>query len=277
MKLFAISNLLGMLAAGAGMAQAELRIVPESEPPRLFGGMARDLRLVWQNTSEQSVSMQVQMRLVQTASHIATPIGESPWKRLSILPGQTLIEHASLHLPDVRAETRFLVQWCAASNQVLGTTDMLVYPTNLLQDLLPLAGGEPLGVLDPQHELKPLFKWLALEFEDLEAGAVNSFSGKLAIVGPYPSRKSMPEALADRIAALAHKGGAVVWILPPSECERKLKPTFYAVPLGEGMVIVAQARLVANLATEPAAQLNLVQLAEYAVRRESLRLPSASP
>lgn len=277
MKLFAISNLLGMLAAWPGMAQAELRVVPDSEPSRIFAGMARDLRVVWQNTGEQSVTMEVQMRLVQTASRIATPIGESPWKRLSILPGQTLIERASLDLPDVRAETRFLVQWFANTNQVLGNTDVLVYPTNLLQDLLPLAGGEPLGVLDPQNELKPLLKWLAVEFEDLEAGAVNSFSGKLAIVGPYPSRKFMPEGLADRIAVLARKGGAVVLILPPSECERKLKPTFYSVPLGEGMVIVAQARLVANLATDPAAQLNLIQLAEYAVRRESLRLPSSSP
>ena len=80
--------------------------------------------------------------------------------------------------------------------------------------------------------------------------------------------------LADRVAALARKGCAVVWIQAPRERGRKLYPTFYVVPLGAGMVVVAQAQMVLGLADDPAAQLDLIRLAEYAVHRELPHLPN---
>jgi hypothetical protein len=205
-------------------------------------------------------------------------LGEAPWKKLPVLPGQTVLESATLTFPSVKAETRFLVQWLEGTNTLIGTTEVLVYPPDLLKELKPLLGEEPLGVFDPQNQLKPLLKAAAVECQDLEDTGLENFHGKLAIIGPFSTRAQMRESHANRsVKALAQKGAAVVWIQPPPAKRAQLKPSFYTVPEGKGAVVVVQPDLVANLAVSPQAQLNLIQFARVALHPEPAQLPNLTP
>ena len=151
--------------------------MPGKETPRVFAGAARNVPLVWHNDGDKIWTGEISARIFQTSSATAVQLGEVPWKKLSVLPGQTVLESAPLDFPAVKAETKFLVQWIENTNHVLGKTEVLVYPTNLLAELKPLAGDEPPGVFDPQNQLKPLLKRLKLEFSDLENSGLEYFSG----------------------------------------------------------------------------------------------------
>lgn len=156
---------------------------------------------------------------------------------------------------------------------MLGVTQVLGYLPDLLKELKPLAGDDPLGVLDPQNQLKPLLKAAAVEFQDLEDSGLENCHGKLAIIGPFQSRGQMRESLPNSLKALARKGVAVVWLQPPPEKRQELMPTFYTVLEGKGAVVVVQAGLVADLAEKPQSQLNLILLARLALHPEPLQLP----
>ena len=242
-------------------ARAQLQVLPDKEPLRVFAGEGRRITVLFHNPGTSPVTADLRTRLYQTSSATAVLLGEAPWKKLEVLPGQTVLESATLTFPAVKAETRFLVQWLEGTNKVVGTTEVLVYPPDLLKDLKSLAGEEPLGVLDPQNQLKPLLKAAAVECQDLEETGLEDYHGKLAIIGPFQSRAQMPEGCRNRIKALAEKGVAVVWIQPPPEKRQELKPSFYTVPEGKGAVVVVQAELVANLPENPQAQLNLIHFA----------------
>ena len=116
-----------------------------------------------------------------------------------------------------------------------------------------------MGVLDPNNELKPLFKQNHVEFSDLGETALGDFQGKLAIIGPFQTKVQMREGLAQTIQKIARKGAAVVWLQPPPGLKDPIKPSFYIVPGGKGTVVVVQADLVASLADSPQvpAQLDL--------------------
>ena len=196
------------------------------------------------------------------------PVSEALWKRLQVLPGQTILESVILDFPSVSAETRFLIQWIQGSNQVVGTTEVLGYPTNLLRELKVLAGDEPLGVFDPQNRFKPALAAVGVEMVDLEVSGIARFVGKLAIVGPFANQPEMPEGLLVDIKALANKGAAVVWVQPPPLPREPLKPSFFLVSHGKGTVAVVQQQLVSGLGERPQAQLNLLDLARAASRRD---------
>jgi len=189
---------------------------------------------------------------------------------LRILAGQTVIESATISFPGVKAETRFLVQWVTETDKVVGTTDVFVYPNDILKELKTLAGDEPVGIFDSDNRLKPLLKELSVEFSDLEDSGIASFGGRLAIVDAFSQKATMPEDLAQRIKTAAGKGPGVVWLQQPGKRSNKLRPSFYTVATGKGTIVVAQANLVTKLADDPQAQLNLVQLCRLAVRPEPL-------
>jgi hypothetical protein len=160
---------------------------------------------------------------------------------------------------------------------LVGTTEVLVYPSNLLTQLKSLAGkDQPVGVFDPDNTFKPLLKIVGVEYEDLQDSAVADFCGRLAVVGPFTSATSMPADLAERAAKLARQGACVVWFLPPPGPDAKLQPTFYTVVAGTNAVVVGQAQLVANLADDPRSQLNLLQLCRLALHPEPARLPEST-
>ena len=270
-----------LLGTSPSAAQAQLQLLPVPEPKQVFGGDARTITLTWHNAGQMTFGQELSARLYQASSATTVPLGTTPWRYLEILPGQTVIESATLNFPAVHAETRFVIQWLAGANRVVGTSEVRVYPTNLLTELKALAGEEPLGVLDPQNQLKPLLKAAAVEFSDLEDGRVEDYRGKLAIAGPFQNKTQMRNGLVTQLQALAKRGVGVVWLLPPQEQKdrrgERLRPSFYTVPEGKGVVVVAQASLTASLSESPPAQLNLTQLARLALHPEAPRLPDPTP
>lgn len=257
------------------VALGQLQLLPAKEPQPVFAGLARNLTVLWHNAGTQPVIADVRMRVFQTTSATAVQLGERLWKKLQILPGQTLLESARLDFPAVKARTTFLIQWLENTNRIIGVTEIRVYPTNLLEVLQPLAKDHSLGVFDPQNQLKPLLKNAGVDFVDLGSTELEHFSGKLAVIGPFASKAHVPDGLAKQIKTLARKGVAVVWILPPNTSE-KLLPSFYLVPKGRGVVVVAQANMVSDLAANPESQLNLLYFCGLALHPRFLSLPDLS-
>jgi hypothetical protein len=273
MRAFNTWLLLGIAGCWTGAARAELQLLPDREPPQVFAGDARKITVAWHNATDKVVDADVRTRLYQTSSATAAPLFEKAWKKIEILPGQIVVESASLDFPAVNAETRFLIQWLEGTNQVVGKTEVLVYPTNLLAELKTLVGEENLGVLDPNNELKPLLKQNHVEFSDLGETALEDFQGKLAIIGPFSTKVQMREGLTPAIQKIARKGVAAVWIQPPPGPKDPLKPSFYIVPEGKGSVVVVQADLVANPAGSPQSQLNLIYFCRLALNPMPFILP----
>jgi len=139
--------------------------------------------------------------------------------------------------------------------------------------LKPLLGEEDLGVLDPNDELKPLLKQNHVEFSDLGEASLEDFQGKLAIIGPFSTKAQMREGLAQAIQKIARKGAAVFWIQSPPGPKDQIKPSFYIVPEGKGLVVVVQADLVAKLPENPKSQFNLVYFCKLALNPTPFSLP----
>ena len=265
--------LLVLAGCWPGVLGAQLQLLPDPEPQRVFAGEARNITVVWHNAGDNTAAAEVRTRLSQTSSATVVPLADKLWEKIQVLPGQTVLETARVDFPDVRAGTAFLIQWLDGTNRVLGKTVALVYPTNLLAELKPLLGEDTLGVLDPNNELKPLLKQNRAEFVDLGETSLDDFQGKLAVIGPFQSKAQMREDLAQTVQRIARKGAAIVWIQPPRVPKDNIKPSFYVVPEGRGAVVVVQTDLVANLAEYPQSQLNLVYFCKLALHPEPFVLP----
>ena len=266
-----------MACAWPWPAGAQLQLAPDQGPQRVFGCEAQRISVVWHNAGGQSADAQLGLRLYQASSATAVLLRGMSWKRLEVLPGQTVLESARLDFPAVRAETRFLVQWVDATDRVLGTTEVRAYPTNLLGELGPLLGEGKLGVLDPADALKGLLRQNGLEYLDLGETELEDFRGRLAILGPFPSQAQMREGLAPGIQRVAAKGAAVVWLQPAPGAKEEIKPSFYLVPEGKGAVVIVQAELVAGLRENPRAQLNLLHCCKLALNPAPFSLPNLTP
>jgi hypothetical protein len=279
MKLLDTLLLLG-LAGWPGAVDAQLQLVPDRETPCVFAGQGREIAVVWRNAGNQRFEGEIRMALFQASSATAAPFGTIPWKNLEVLPGQTVMESAKLNFPAVNAATRFVIKWLAGADQVLGTSDVLVHPTNLLQELKSLVGDEPPGVLDPQNQLKPLLKAAAVDFSDLEDAGVEDYRGKLVIAGPFQSQTQIRNGLAAQLQAVAKKGAGVVWLLPAQQRQERpsgeLRPSFYSVQENTNAVIVAQPDLVVNLTDNPSSQLNLICFCKLALHPRPPALPDLS-
>lgn len=266
-----------LLACAASGASAQLAVMPGPTPQGVFGGQSQEIRVCWRNAGDHLTEIMVQANLLQASSATVVSISTVPWKILQVLPDQTVLESASLDFPSVRAETRFLIQWLADSNRVMGTTEVLVYPTNLLSGLKPLLNGnEKLGVLDPNDAVKPALKQNGVDFVDLADMALEDFSSRLAIIGPFQSKMQVRDGLAQAIQRIARKGTAVVWIQPPPNPSDEITPSFYIVPVGKGTIVVVQPDLVADFRENPRSQLNLIHFCNLALHPVPLSLPDLS-
>jgi hypothetical protein len=280
MRAFAIWIILGTLCGGADCASAQLKLVAGQEPQRVFAGAGRRIHVLWHNSASTTSETDIQTRLMQLTSATAVLVEAAPWKRLQVLPGQTVVETAEFNLPDVNAGTRFLVQWIQDSNHVLGQTEIEVYPTNLLAELQAVVGkGNTLGVFDPQDELKSLLNDAKVDFVELGNTALENFRGKLAIIGPFEPKAPMDAALAAKIKMLAKKGVALVWVQTASDESadlesEKIQPSFYSVPEDRAAAVVVQSEMVANLAGNPRSQINLIYFCKLALHPQPSALPS---
>jgi hypothetical protein len=279
MKSFQTWTLPLTLGCCLSVARAQLQLLPDTASQCVFAGDARKIAVVGRNLGDQAVAVELRARLYQTSSATTVLVNELPWKSLQMLPGQTVVESAFLDFPIVKAETRFLVQWLDGTNKVAGITEVFVYPTNLLEQLKPLAGESEtgLGVLDPSKQLKPLLKKLAIKFVDFEETDLDLFSGKLAIVGPCDPGDSEGTGLGGRIGRLAKKGVAVVWIQSPPRKRARVWPSFYSVPENRASVIVVQPALIADLSGNPQSQLNLIYFCQLALHPQPPALPDLAP
>jgi hypothetical protein len=265
---------LAWLAGWNGLeAFAQFQVVTDPDRPRVFAARTNALAVRVHYAGAQAATASFSVRLIQLNSATTIRIGDFPWKQMSLLPGQTILDVAQVGFPAVNAETRFLVQWFQGVSNVVGRAEALVYPTNLLARLKLLAGDDPLGVFDPTDEVKPLLRSLAVAFQDLVEDGTDKYRGQLAIFGPFESKAQMRASLKDDIRSLAKRGVAVVWLQPLSRTSVPLKPSFYVVREAEGAIVVAEHGLVAHLAERPEAQLNLLRLAEEALHPTPLDLP----
>ena len=262
-----------LTALGSASAQAaQLQLVARAEPQAVFAGSNRVVNLCWSNAAETINETQIQSRVMQLTSATAVCVGEAAWKKLQVLPGQTVLETAALDFPPVRAKTRFSIEWVENSSNVLGATEVFVYPTNLLAELGILMEHDEnaLGVYDPENELKPLLKTLKIGFVDLENTVAEDFRGKLAIVGAFGTKPRAKSLVTNQIKTLAENGVAVVWVAPvksdPMGDEQKIQPSFYLVPRCQTATVVAHPTMLADLATNPQAQLNLIHFCKLALQ-----------
>ncbi len=257
----------------AAQNSTQLRLLPDEKPQCVFAGEPQTLSLRWRNPGGQPGTAEIRAKIFEATTAVAAPFREAPWKNLTVLPGQTVVESATLAFPLIRAETRFLVQWLTESDHVVGTTEVLAYPPDLLPGLKPLLDGTALGVFDPMNRLQPLLKKAAIESSDLEDVGLDHFEGKLAILGPFGSSSQMRDGFAKNVKALARNGVGVVWMQPPMKNRQRLEPSFYIVREGRGAVVVVQHELLVGLSESPEPQLTLLELCRLAAKPESLRLP----
>lgn len=263
MKLLSKCILALVFGCEAVAVAAQLGVVSNVQPQSVFSGAAT-IPVTVCNRGNESSSADIHARLIQTSSATAVNVSDVPWKTLQVLPHQTVLDSARLDFPSVKAETKFIVQWLQETN-VIGKTEVKVYPTNLLTQLKALAGDEPLGVFDPANIVKPLLKGEKLECVNLENSSLGNFSGKLAIVGPFTAKEQVHESLVADAKALVKKGVAVVWMQPPPAERQELQPSFYVASATNSAVVVVQPELVANLAESPRSQLNLIYFCKLAV------------
>ena len=256
----------------APVAAAQLQLVAGAEPQAVFAGPNQVIHLYWRNTGETANETQIQARMMQLTSATAVCVSEAPWKKLQVLPGQTVLETTALDFPPVRAKTEFLVEWLDDSSNVLDATEVFAYPTNLLAELGILLDHDEntLGVFDPENELKPLLKNLKIGFVDLENTVAENFRGRLAIVGPFGSKREAKSLVATQIKRMAKNGVAVVWVPPVKNDalsdDAKTQPSFYLVRQDQTATVVAQPATVGDLANNPRAQLNLIYFCKLALQ-----------
>jgi len=254
---------------------AELELISDKQPQRFFSGSDCNVECVWRNTNDKPVFAEIASRILQASSATTIPIGVAPWKSLEVLSGQTVIERAPITFPAVEEEAPFVIQWIERSGRVLGKTSVLVYPTNLLSQLVSLCGRQPIGLLDPEKLFKAHFTALGEKVADLQNVGVDHFEGKLAIVAPVSAKTEMGADFYPKVKVLTANGVAVVWVQRPPTNRDTLKPSFFVAREGQGAVLVVQSSLVDDLA-HPQAQLNLIELARLAVHPELLTWPSVA-
>lgn len=259
-------------------SSAGLVILPGDPIPAVFGGSPRQIRILIQNRDQATTTAMVRFQIFQAASSLAAPIGEpQPWKRLAVLSGQTLVDSILMTFPLVKGKTRFLVRWSDEAEISLGLTEVLVYPTNLLFELKPLAGGRPLGLYDPSSQIKPLLREMNIEFDDLENSGLERFTGGLAILGPFIPDEAIDPAFIRLAHDRAKAGVNLVFLTPMARGIPVLEPATVIAGFGTGFIVTSRSAALTHFHENPVAQLNLVRLARVAVKREQPDLLNNAP
>lgn len=257
----------GLLFASSVLA--EIEVVPQPQPESVFSGASRQICITLRNSGQEPFQGEMHYALKQKAQGVVAPIARAAWKKIHILPTQTVIECGNMSFPSVRSPTPFLVQW-TIDKRVVGRTDVLVYPPELLGELKTLIGSQTVGVFDPRNVIKPLLAQHKIDYEDLERMELEQFTGAIVIVGPFADPDQMPPRVAARLRKLAARGIPAVWIQPP---QRAAMPSWYFVREGDRLIVIAQDNTVANLAESPTAQLAFIELVKTALQGKDPQLP----
>lgn len=237
------------------MASAQLEIVPPEQPITVFAGRPSRINVMIRNVTDKSQETNIRTRQFQAASSIMTPLGEEqPWKKLNVLPRQTIVETMELALPEVKVPTRFQIQWIG-----IGKTELVGYPSTQLKRLQLLAGDDlPLGVFDPDNKLKPVLRQAEVKFVDFEYEARDC---RLILV--WWGARTLPESVLKRVKT----GLSVVWIRPEKS------PAAFVLRHEAGVVVIVPQSGMTKLAETPLPQLNLIRYAELALQPDLIQLP----
>src|SRR4051812_3094835 len=131
-KILATISVISLLVL-PGAVRAELELVPDAAAQFFFAGEGGRIHAAFRNPDEALTAVRLRTHVYQACSATLIPLAPAQdWKRLEILPGQTVLESIFLTFPTVKTGTRFLVRWLDDNDRVLGTSEVMVYPTNLL-------------------------------------------------------------------------------------------------------------------------------------------------
>lgn len=259
----------GLLFASSVLAQIE--VIPQSQPESVFAGAPRQLCITIRNPGQDPVQGELHYALNQKATAVAAPIARAAWKKIHVLPTQTVIECEKMSFPSIRSPTPFLIQW-TVDKHVVGRTDVLVYPPDLLHELKTLISSQVVGAFDPRNVIKPLLVQHKIDYEDLERMELEQFTGSIVIAGPFTDADQMPPRLAARLRKLAARSIPAVWIQPPQRAATPA-PSWCCVREGGRLIVIAQDNTVANLAESPTAQLAFIELVKTALHGKDPHLP----
>ncbi|MFN7139814.1 MAG: hypothetical protein ACK4UN_10785 [Limisphaerales bacterium] len=99
---------------------------------------------------------------------------------MQLLPAQTILEEATVSLPDVTTPTHFLIQAIDAKRDVIGSTQVLAFPRNYLLAIEKLSGKGGVGLYDPSELFSSLAREVGLAHTHLEEDV--PFKGRLGLV-----------------------------------------------------------------------------------------------
>lgn len=249
------------------VASSAVEVVPSATPQQVFAGGVRAVEVRFRNDAAEPARLEVRLHLFQLTSATAAPVGGARvWKTLAVLPGQTVVESASVELPAVRAATRFAARWLDAGGRLLGVTELWAHPENLLDALKLLADGQPIGVAEGKPRLQLVLAARGMPVAELKhAEDWNRFRGRLAFVANQPEPTQGELRLEPALLARAKEGLAVVWLQVPPAISPPALPVVERVRVGRGSVLLAPASALEELGHSPAAQLALVRLAGLAL------------
>jgi len=253
--------------AAVAVAAGAVEVVPPAAPQQVFAGGVRAVEVRLRNDAAEPVRLEVRVHLFQLTSATAVPVGGvRAWKMLTVQPGQTVVESASIEVPSVRVPTRFAARWLDAGGRLLGVTELWAHPENLLDALKLLAGGRPIGVSDDKPGLQLVLAARGIPVAELKhAEDWSQFRGRLAFVANQPEPTQGELRLEPALLARAKEGLAVVWFQTPPAISPPTPQWIERLRVGRGTVLLAPASMLDGLAHSPAVQLALVRVAELAL------------
>ena len=232
----------------------------------VFGGGQRSIPFTVSNVTQQPIDRELTLQLLQATSTTIAPVQTiERWKRLVLLPKQSLNEQAAIEIPNVRASTRFLLR-LAADQSVIGNVDVWAYPSNLLTELTESLAGEPIVLCDTPDEWKTVLNAAGVPFREVAFDRLAFAQSKLAVVG-FHQRQVRDIKNALRKPNAAH--GVIILRSRPMP-EAAVLPSYYPSHIGSTRIVFAMPEIVTNLSSDPWAQLRFVQMAKLATGSEDL-------
>lgn len=254
-------------------AAITLQLEPEYESQSFSGGRTGLVRVTWHNLQNQKTETRLRLQLFQTSFSTAAPISEQLVETVVTLAGQTVVQTNAVYFPDVRAESRFAIRWIDQRDNIVGSTEVSVFPGDLLKKLNELAGNGLIGCYDPEQRIMPVLAESSVQLDSFESDDSNAFIGRLVVIGPFNFQRQTDFDLVATLEQLTRHGVGIVWIQPPSELADRLKPSFYIVNKNAGAIVIVQNNFVRDLANSPRAQSRLIELCRLALKPEPFSLP----
>lgn len=257
------------LCIPVALGQAEL--VPNQKVRDVFAG-PNELTLLWTNKGTEQINVELIGKVFQAGGNIAIVLPLEIKTKLQLFPNQTALVPASIVAPDVRGKTTLLVQWHAGS-EVIGTTELTVFPRDILHELELLAGETPMAVVTCDDIFRNAFKIAKAKFHALERNDAGDYKGKLMIV---KDASLSIESLHTTLSPAAVRGATVVCILPDGDEKTPLRPTFFATQHGRGVIVFVQDQFIENFDINPESQSRLADICRLATKPGRTGLPIIS-